>query len=157
MKPVARPDRSVSETHCWHRAADNNLGDNAEDGIALAPAIAATNVMDTRLADCHDRVRLERGFFVPAMILVFLVIIFVALAFGTRLRDSSQPVDFQYSDRYHELIAKEQRSESENAELELEKCKHDRQLLIYLQKKSSAKYGDAKARYENSCSAMLPL
>jgi len=157
MKPVTRPDRSVSETNCWHRAAINDLGDNTEDCITLVQAIAATNVIDTRRADCHNRVRFERGFFVPATILVFLVIIFVALAFGTRLRDSSQPVDFQYSDRYHELIAKEQRSESENAELELEKCKHDRQLLIYLQKKSSTKHRDAKARHENSCSALLPL
>ena len=73
-----------------------------------------------------NRAGLERGFFVPTMILVFLVIIFVALAFGARLRNPSQTIDFQYSDRYHELIAKEQLSNTESAELKLEKCKHDR-------------------------------
>ena len=133
------------------------MDNNAEDGIALVREIASTNVIDSRRADCDNRVSFERGFFVPAMILVFLIIIFVALALGARLRDRSQPIDFQYSDRYHELIAKKQRSESENTELELEKCKHDRQLLIYLQKKSSAKHRDAKAKYQNRCSAMLPL
>jgi hypothetical protein len=111
----------------------------------------------TRKRDCSSWAALEQGFFVPALVLVLLVIIFLALAFGSRLRNSSQPVDFQYSDRYHELIAKEQLSETENAELKLEKCKHDRQLLIYLQKNSPANYRDAMARYENSCSAILPL
>lgn len=114
-------------------------------------------MIDKRQLDRSNRAGFERGFFVPAMILVFLVIIFVALAFGARLRNPSQSIDFQYSDRFHELTAKEQLSETESAELKLEKCKHDRQLLIYLRKKSSANYREAKARYENSCSAMLPL
>lgn len=114
-------------------------------------------VIDKHPLDCSSRAGLERGFFVPTLILVFLVIIFLALAFGNRLRNPPRVVDFQYSDRYHELLAKEQLSETESRELKLEKCKHDRQLLIYLQKKSPANYRDAKARYENSCSAMLPL
>jgi uncharacterized membrane protein len=114
-------------------------------------------VIDKRQANYYKRPGLERGFFVPALLLVLLVIIFVALMFGARLRNSSQPIDFQYSDRYHELIAREQLNQAESTELNLEKCKHDRQLLIYLRKKSSANYQDAKARYENSCSAKLPL
>ena len=65
------------------------------------------------------------GFFVPALVLVFLIVLFIAMLFGTRLLERSAPVDIRYSERYHELNRKEFLDDAERAELELERCRYE--------------------------------
>ncbi len=99
----------------------------------------------------------QAGFFVPALVLAFLIVLFIAMLFGTRLLERSAPVDIQYSARYHELNRKEDLSEAESAELELERCRFERALLQQLEQKDGARYEHARSRYETTCQDKLPL
>ncbi len=91
------------------------------------------------------------------MVAVFLVVIFVALLFGTRLLNRAQPVEIGYSERYRELSSKQTLSAEEQAELELETCRYQRDLVAYLKNKAMANYDREKTLYRQNCEAILPL
>lgn len=99
----------------------------------------------------------QHGFFVPAVLLVFLVVIFMAILFGSRLLEKSEPVDVQFSARYHELRNKEFLTEEEMAELELERCRFDRDLLLHIRETDAERFEKTKASYEIKCQDKLPL
>ena len=93
----------------------------------------------------------------PALVLTFLVVIFLAILFGKRILERAQPMDIQYSARYHELNAKESLNEDEQAELAVERCRYDRAVLYRLKQEDRERYEHARSRYEDSCQDKLPL
>ena len=99
----------------------------------------------------------QRGFFVPALVAVLLVIIFIILLFGVRLLEKKVPVGVKYSERYHELAGKAELSEIEAAELELETCRFKRDLLTWLEQNRKSDHVAALEKYRESCAGVLPL
>ncbi len=97
------------------------------------------------------------GFFVPALVLVFLIVLFLAMLFGARLLERTAPVEIQYSERYHELNRKPVLDDAERAELEVERCRFERALLQRMQPDEGASYEHARSRYERTCQDKLPL
>jgi len=98
-----------------------------------------------------------RGFFTPSLVAVLLAVIFIAVLFGTRVRDKSAPLAPRYSDRYHELHGKAQRNPSQQAEFELESCRYRRDLLKYLKFTNLERYRELRAGYDPACGQILPL
>ena len=109
--------------------------------------------MKLSLADIPN----QQGFFVPALVLTLLIVLFLAMLFGTRLLDRSRPMDVEYSARYHELNAKESLDADERAELEVERCRFERDLLNQLEQEDLPSYEHARSRYESECQYRLPL
>ena len=97
------------------------------------------------------------GFYLPSLVTVLLVILFIAALFGTRLLQKNAPGNIGYSERYHELVKQKTLSDAETAELELETCKFKRKRLAYLRGKSLASYDQEKSDYLASCQNLLPL
>ena len=97
------------------------------------------------------------GFFVPALVLVFLIVLFLAMLFGARLLERTAPVEIQYSERYHELNRKPVLDDAERAELEVERCRFERALLQRMQPAEGARFEHARSRYERTCQDKLPL
>jgi hypothetical protein len=108
------------------------------------------------LKDRGKDAKSQFGFFVPALVIVFLVVLFVALLFGLRLLEKSLPIDIQYSKRYHELVEKEFLIEEERKELELEKCRFKRDLVVHIKKENLPNHENAKLAYDKSCQNILP-
>ena len=109
------------------------------------------------LANRHGASARQAGFFVPALVLAFLVVLFIAMLFGTRLLERNAPVEIRYSERYHELNRKESLNEAESAELEVERCRFERALVKSLQPNNGSRYEHARSRYETTCQDKLPL
>jgi len=97
------------------------------------------------------------GFYLPSLVTVLLVILFIAALFGTRLLQKTAPGNIGYSERYHELVKQETLSDAEAAELELETCKFKRKRLGYLRGKSLANYEQEASAYLATCENLLPL
>ena len=100
---------------------------------------------------------LTRGFYLPSVATVLLVILFVAMLFGTRLLQRSQPDEIAYSERYYELVNQKTLNDAEKAELELETCRFKRRRLVFLQSKPLASYDQESADYLRACESILPL
>ena len=98
----------------------------------------------------------QAGFFLPALLLALLIMLFLAILFGARLLERSDPVAIEYSARYHELNARESLNDAERAELEVERCRYERALLDRLQPRDSSRYEQARARYDDECGDRLP-
>lgn len=98
-----------------------------------------------------------RGNFVPALVTVFLVILFIALLFGARLLQRPASVEISYSERYHELMNRETLNEAEKAELALETCKFRRKRLYFLKGKALANHDQKVLDYQQNCESILPL
>jgi hypothetical protein len=95
------------------------------------------------------------------MVSVFLVVLFIAMLFGTRLLNRSEQASPgespRYSDRYYELVGRESLSETEQAELELETCRFKRDTIKFLQSKPLAHYKAEMSSYAGTCEKILPL
>lgn len=98
-----------------------------------------------------------RGFFTPSLVAVLLAVIFIAVLFGTRVRDKSAPAAPRYSERYHELHGQAQRSPQQQAEFELEACRYRRDLLNYLKFTNTERYREVHGGYDSACGQVLPL
>jgi hypothetical protein len=94
------------------------------------------------------------------MVSVFLVVLFIALLFGTRLLnrpDQASPgAPLRYSDRYYELVGRESLDEAELAQLELETCRFKRDRIKFLQSKPLANYKAEISSYAATCEKILP-
>lgn len=97
------------------------------------------------------------GFYLPSLVTVFLVILFVALLFGTRILQKAAPAKISHSERYHELVNRENLSDAEKSELKLESCRFRRKQLVFLRSTSFANYERDKTDYLQDCEDVLPL
>ena len=90
-----------------------------------------------------------------------MVVIFIALLFVSRQlnrpKDESNSLQVEYSDRYQELIQRESLNSAEQAELELETCRFERDKLAFLKVRPFANYDGAKVKYLETCENILPL
>lgn len=95
------------------------------------------------------------------MVSVFLVVIFVALLFGTRLLNNPERATLsgqvKYSERYLELSQKNSLTEAEQVEFELETCRYRRDSLRLLMSKPLANSEAEFASYRQDCEPVLPF
>ena len=111
---------------------------------------------------CRSRSRhAAAGFYVPSLLTVFLVVIFIALLFGTRMlnrpaRDAAVG-QVQYSERYLELAGRDSLNEVEQAELEMEACRYQRDTIVFLANKPLTNLDAEVSRYRQECEKILPL
>jgi len=63
----------------------------------------------------------------------------------------------RYSDRYQELVNREPLNETEQAELELETCRYQRDTIRFLASKPMANHDAEIAKYRQACEKILPL
>ncbi len=89
------------------------------------------------------------------------VAVFAALLFASRNlnRSEQEPGDtvVRYSDRYFELVQKDDLSAEERAELELETCRFRRDTIRFVLNKPLATAEAELAAYRRDCEDMLPL
>lgn len=98
----------------------------------------------------------ERGYFLSSVNLVLIVVLLVVLIFSLRLLNRPGPAEVRFSERYHELNARDDLSAAERAELEIEKCRFKRDLLARYEKEERAEFEAAEAEYRQSCAQRLP-
>jgi hypothetical protein len=109
----------------------------------------------------HGFGQVSAGFYTPSLLSVFLVVIFVAMLFGTRVlnrpeRDATAG-QVQYSERYYELVGRESLNQAERAELELEACRYRRDTIRFLANKPLTNLDSEMSRYRQACEEILPL
>jgi len=101
------------------------------------------------------------GFYTPSLLSVFLVVIFVAALFGSRMLNRPQQVpadeQVQYSARYLELAGRQKLNEDEKAEFELESCRFERDSIRFILSKPLANHDAAISKYRQRCEQILPL
>ena len=89
------------------------------------------------------------------------MVIFIAALFGSRMlnRQQQTPPDeqVQYSARYLELAVRENLNQEEQAELELESCRFERDSIRFLLSKPLANHDAAISEYRQRCERVLPL
>jgi hypothetical protein len=98
----------------------------------------------------------ERGYFLSSVNLVLIVVLLVVLIFSLRLLDRSEPAEIRPSERYRELNARDDLSAAERAQLEIEKCRYQRDLLASYAKHARPEFEAAEAEYRQSCAQRLP-